>query len=127
MSTKKILLVDDMGGVRRSVAHLLRQAGHEVTEAQDGIEALRLLGTTSYDLVITDILMPGKDGSEVINWLHGQIRHPRIIAMSGGGANSTAVQAIAVARDKADAILLKPFGRNELMGAVSRTLGEDAA
>ncbi len=122
MSAKKILLVDDMGGVRRSIAHLLRQAGHDVAEAQDGDEAVRLLDRSTYDLVITDILMPGKNGAEVIDWMQEHDKHPRIIAMSGGGAQSTAVQAIAVAREKADTILLKPFGRFELMGAVERML-----
>lgn len=117
-----------MGGVRRSIAHLLRQAGHEVIEAQDGDEAVRLLSAgTQYDLVITDILMPGKDGSEVIKWIHDHNQHPRIIAMSGGGAQSTATQAIAVARERADAILLKPFGRTELMGTVEKMLHMTAA
>jgi CheY-like chemotaxis protein len=112
--------VDDMGGIRRSVAHLLRQGGYEVMEAENGRQALDLLKAGDYALVITDILMPEVDGGEVINWVTSQAGRPKIIAMSGGGSQSTADQALTQARDKADAVLLKPFGRADLMTLVGR-------
>ena len=121
--SKKVLLVDDMGGIRRSVAHLLRQVGCEVVEAENGRQALDQLKSGQFDLVITDILMPEVDGGEVINWLTRQGNRPKIIAMSGGGSQSTADQALAEARDKADAVLLKPFARQDLMGLVDRYAG----
>ena len=118
--SKKVLLVDDMGGIRRSVAHLLRQVGCEVVEAENGRQALDQLKSGQFDLVITDILMPEVDGGEVIRWLDRQSARPKVIAMSGGGSQSTADQALAEARDRADAILLKPFARTDLMTLVER-------
>ncbi len=118
--SKRVLLVDDMGGIRRSVAYLLRQEGYEVVEAEDGAQAIERLKEGSFDLVLTDILMPHVDGGEVINRLMAQPQRPKVIAMSGGGAQSTADQALREARDKADAILLKPFARADLMGLVNR-------
>lgn len=117
---KRVLLVDDMGGIRRSVAHLLKQAGFDVYEAENGAEALRQLKNGQYELVITDILMPEVDGSEVIQWLRSAHQPCKVIAMSGGGSQSTADQALEKARTMADAILMKPFARNELMSAVNR-------
>jgi CheY-like chemotaxis protein len=118
--SKKVLLVDDMGGIRRSVAHLLRQSGFEVIEAENGRAALDLLKQHEFVLVLTDILMPEVDGGAVINWLTEQPGRPKVIAMSGGGAQSTADQALREARDKADAILMKPFARDDLMKLVQR-------
>lgn len=118
--SKKVLLVDDMGGIRRSVAHLLKQAGLEVTEAENGKQALDHLKSSKFSLVITDILMPEVDGGAVITWLNDQPSRPKIIAMSGGGSQSTADQALTEARNMADAVLLKPFARQDLMELVNR-------
>ena len=118
----KVLLVDDMNGVRRSVAHVLRSLGHEVTEAENGAVAIDLLRSGSYDLIVTDILMPEKDGCELIAFAKTLARRPRIIAMSGGGSQATADQAIDRARNTADGILLKPFNRNDIVQLVDRML-----
>jgi len=109
-----------MGGIRRSVAHLLKQAGLEVTEAENGKQALDHLKNGKFSLVITDILMPEVDGGAVITWLNDQPSRPKIIAMSGGGSQSTADQALTEARNMADAVLLKPFARQDLMELVNR-------
>ncbi len=121
-TSAKVLLIDDMSGVRRSVAHVLRSLGHEVVEAENGAIAINKLRDDHYDLIVTDILMPEKDGCEVIEFARAQSRPPRVIAMSGGGSQATANQAIDRARGKADGILLKPFNRQDIVDLVDRML-----
>ncbi len=62
---KKILVVDDSRATREVVSGLLKGAGFDVTTAEDGLQALRLLSKESFDLVVTDINMPGMDGYEL--------------------------------------------------------------
>lgn len=68
-SGKKILLAEDDPDVREMLAFALRHAGHVVTLAENGKEALRLCSANNYDLIITDILMPKGDGFKVIRKL----------------------------------------------------------
>ena len=121
-SAAKVLLVDDMNGVRRSVAHVLRSLGHDVSEAENGAIAIEMLKSSTYDLIVTDILMPEKDGCELIEFAKTLPSHPRIIAMSGGGSQATADQAIDRARGRADGVLLKPFNRHDIIELVDRML-----
>ncbi len=64
-----ILIVDDEEGIREFIADALEDDGHEATQAPDGLAALHHLRTRSFDLLITDLRMPGKDGFEVLQEL----------------------------------------------------------
>ena len=66
MAQQRILVVEDDPGIRRTLQIALSQAGYQVIEAGDGHEAMRLWRDQGADLVITDILMPDKNGLEVI-------------------------------------------------------------
>jgi two-component system, chemotaxis family, chemotaxis protein CheY len=60
---KKILIVDDSAAIRQSISFILRQEGYDTVEAQDGLEALTMLGSIgALDLIITDVNMPNLDG-----------------------------------------------------------------
>lgn len=118
----KILLIDDMKGVRRTVSAVLKRAGHTVTEADDGGAGLQLLRSERFDLVITDMLMPKVDGMEVLLFLEQQADRPRVLAISGGGSQVSADEAFMLARSKADATLAKPFDNSELLAAVDKLL-----
>lgn len=118
----KILLIDDMKGVRRTVSAVLKRAGHTVTEADDGGAGLQLLRSERFDLVITDMLMPKQDGMEVLLFLEQQPNRPRVLAISGGGSQVSADEAFMLARSKADATLAKPFDNSELLAAVDKLL-----
>lgn len=118
----KILLIDDMKGVRRTVSAVLNRAGHTVTEADDGGAGLELLRSERFDLVITDMLMPKVDGMEVLLFLEQQPDRPRVLAISGGGSQVSADEAFMLARSKADATLAKPFDNSELVAAVDKLL-----
>jgi two-component system response regulator HydG len=116
-----ILLIDDMKGVRRAVTSVLRSRGHTVTEAEDGRQGIEMLqGGKKFDLVITDVLMPECDGTEVILFLEQLPNRPRVLAISGGGSQVTSDTALLFARMKADAVLAKPFDNAALLATVDQ-------
>ena len=84
LSGGQILVVDDDGGVRESIAMSLMAAGYDVASAEDGFQALSLLGQRMPYLLISDLDMPGMSGFELLSVVRR--RFPRIltIAMSGG-------------------------------------------
>jgi CheY-like chemotaxis protein len=118
----EILLIDDMAGVRRAVVSMLTRAGHTVTAAESGSQGMEMLRTRRFDLVITDMLMPGVDGADVISHVSSMPNRPRLIAISGGGAGMSAESALRLARIKADAFLEKPFDADDLVAAVDKLL-----
>jgi two-component system, NtrC family, response regulator HydG len=119
-----ILVIDDMPDVRQAVCSALKMAGHSVTEVGDGAAGLQLTAERGFDVVITDIMMPGIDGIEVIISLASRPSRPRIIAMSGGGAHVTSEDAWMLAKQKSDAWLMKPFRYNELLEVIEKLVGK---
>lgn len=119
-----ILVIDDEFAVRAFIRQVLEGAGHQVLEAEDGLVAVRLLRQHAPSLIITDILMPEKDGVEVIMELRESHPHLGIIAISGGGRGLDAGFNLRVAEDfGAHRTLAKPFGKRELLDAVTALLG----
>jgi CheY-like chemotaxis protein len=121
-SVTDILLIDDMAGVRRAVVSMLTRAGHRVTAAESGSQGIDLLRSRRFDLVITDMLMPGIDGADILSEVGSMPNRPRMIAISGGGAGVSAESALQLARVKADAFLEKPFDAEALLAAVDKLL-----
>ena len=119
----RVLVIDDDLESRTLVKHILLGAGHEVEEAVDGAEGLRLFGERPPDLVLTDINMPGLDGHDVISAI--QMQHPEvpIIAVSGGGAIAPDELLLKASNLGAVEIIMKPFEFTQLVGAVERALG----
>jgi CheY-like chemotaxis protein len=118
----EILLIDDMAGVRRAVTAMLTRAGHTVTVAESGNQGVELLRARRFDLVITDMLMPGIDGADVLIEVRNMTNRPRVIAISGGGAGLSAESALRLAKINADAFLEKPFDSEDLLAAVEKLL-----
>ena len=115
-----ILVIDDSAVVRRFVARALSEQNYRVLEAKDGDEALRMAAGHSPDLVITDMLMPEKDGIEVIQQIRQMAPRTKIIAMSGSMHHSMYLK---MARSfGADVVLAKPFQASELSETVARVL-----
>jgi CheY-like chemotaxis protein len=121
----KILLIEDMKGVQTSISLILKNAGHEVSIADNGREGVNAFQRGSFDLVITDILMPEMDGTEVLFSLKKHSRPPRMIAISAGGGSIAADEALAVARSVADMVLEKPFSRGDLLDSINRVLSSN--
>ena len=119
----RILVIDDDDDVRRTLVRMLETAGHEVHEAADGDSGIALCDKVLPHLVITDILMPEKEGIETIMVLKRAHPDMRILAISGGG-RSGAMDFLDMARALgADEAMQKPFRRAELLAAVGRLIG----
>lgn len=119
---QRILVVDDDPGIRRALHILLSREGYQVTQARDGVEALRLWRDTGGDLVITDLHMPEKDGIEMIVELLSHSPGIRIIAMSGGGQTRRLDLLGNAALLGAVHTIEKPFTLTEMMNTVRRAL-----
>lgn len=121
----KILVIDDVEAIRLAMSIVLEKEGHEVFQAGDGLEGIRRLRETSVDLLITDVLMPGADGIEVIKEVRQIAPGLRVIAMSGGGNRLPAGFSLKMAQAfGARAVLYKPFENAELVETVRSVLAE---
>jgi len=103
---------------------LLERAGYEVVEAPDGAVGLALYYEHPADLVITDILMPEKEGIETISTLRKTASGVKIIAISGGGGGRLNKEDVLLSAQAFGALrtLAKPVAREELLAAVQETL-----
>jgi CheY-like chemotaxis protein len=118
----QILIADDDALIRTTMQKLLTKAGHIVFEAANGIEAENVVANTPIDLVITDIIMPDKEGLMLVRDLKKRSPHLRVIAMSGGGRAGAFSLLEAAAQFGADAVLRKPFRGGELVELVTATM-----
>ncbi len=118
-----ILVVDDDQTILALLREILTNEGHHVREASDGKQGIQLFQEMLPDLVITDILMPEKDGVELIMELQETFQNVKIIAMSGGGRGLDAEFNLRIAKDfGAVQQLEKPFTRQAVLGAVRKAL-----
>ena len=117
----RILLVDDDAAVRDSIALVLEEAGFQVDQADHGASGMRLLRANEPDLVITDILMPQKEGIETIREIRAVLPRTPIIAISGNAEPRADYLKMAQAFG-ASAILAKPFDPTVLLELVNRLL-----
>ncbi|HEY1171952.1 MAG TPA: response regulator [Verrucomicrobiae bacterium] len=118
----RILVVDDDDLLARLIEQTLVQAGHEVVWAMNGTEAVRLYSPARFDLVVTDLIMPEKEGLELITELKKVDAGVRIIAMSGGGRNGPSGYLPIAKHMGAKAVLRKPFSIVELIKTVESVL-----
>lgn len=112
MHNKTLLLVDDEMSILRSYARDLRAEHYNVTTASNGEEAIRALWEDNFNMLITDLIMPGPSGIEVLR--QAKKRNPGICAMvlTGYGDMTSAVAAL---RLGADDYLLKPLDTEDLL------------
>jgi CheY-like chemotaxis protein len=119
----KILVIDDEDDVRAVVRGVLESAGHDVRVASNGTRGLEALRMASVELVITDILMPEREGIETIRDIRQEFPAVRIIAMSGGGRRlKSTTHFLTASALGAHAVLSKPFGPEVLLNAVDAAL-----
>ena len=121
----RILIIDDEELVRLTLRQMLEKAGHDVVEASNGAEGIHSCKAHSPELVITDIIMPEKEGIETIIEL--QDAHPKvkIIAISGGGRTGN-MDYLKFASDLGVRhIMSKPFTTAELQTVVRDALAVD--
>jgi CheY-like chemotaxis protein len=123
-SPTRILVVDDNEAFRVLLRQTLRKAGYEVAEACDGDEALRLFTANPVRLVITDVLMPEKDGIETIRALRRGGPPVKILAISGGGRLEPRMCLSLAKMIGADRVLAKPFEPEPLLAIVRELVAE---
>ncbi|HEX5637573.1 MAG TPA: response regulator [Gammaproteobacteria bacterium] len=115
---KKILIIDDEELIRLTIEDVLINAGYTVGTADNGEQGYQMQLTTGYDLVITDILMPVKEGIQTIKALRLKWPHLPIIAISGGGKIRNADYLDTAKQVGANAVLAKPFTEEDILGVV---------
>ncbi len=117
-----ILIVDDDPTVRLIAGELLRGDDHAIVEAEDGDEALRIVGVMAVDLVVLDMLMPNKDGLETIVELRKRQPDIRILAISSGGVLDRSLLLRTAVAIGADESLQKPLRLETFADTVTRLL-----
>jgi DNA-binding response OmpR family regulator len=121
---QNILVVDDEEIIRNLINIILKQAGYCVRMACNGEEASQLLNQSVPELLITDLVMPEKSGTQLIQEVRSQ--HPAIpiIALSGAQSDQPGVYLEMAKSFGANYVLAKPFSLGELLGLVKEALGE---
>lgn len=119
---KRILVVDDEEQIRTMLTHMLEREGYTVQVAENGEEGLAFVGRLPFDLVITDMIMPVKDGLKFIMELVRDYQDLKILAISGGGAIK-AERYLTMAGFLGDiATLEKPFKQDALLELVRKLI-----
>jgi DNA-binding response OmpR family regulator len=118
-----ILLVDDSDDVRKLLERGLIRAGHTVITATNGSRGLKALDAGSYDLIVTDIVMPDMEGLQFIRSIRKANATIPIIAMSGGGRGTADDYLEMASRFGAAKTLEKPFTLDVLTTAIDEVLG----
>lgn len=119
----KILVLDDEPSILMMIRKMLEKAGHEVEVALNGKEGMELFKKNKPDLLITDIIMPEKEGLEIIFELRRQFPDLKIIAISGGGRIGPDGYLPGARLLGADAIFTKPLVQKDFLNTVSELLG----
>jgi DNA-binding response OmpR family regulator len=123
----RILIIDDDPQLRRLLTRILQSESHEVIEASNGADGIARFKAAPSALVITDILMPEKEGIETIRDLRRLAPAVPIIAISGGGASQKSMKFLDMAAKLgATVALAKPFRAPKLLETVARLLSEGA-
>jgi len=118
----RILVIDDEELARFTIREILEAADFEVDEAENGRVGVDKQKATPFDLIITDIIMPEKEGVETIIDLKQEFPDLKIIAISGGGRTRNLDFLKLSERFGAAKILAKPFTEGQLLEAVNEVL-----
>ena len=117
----RILVAEDEPAIRALIAKTLTAADYDVDEAPDGLRAIERLQEAPYDLLVTDLMMPGMDGLSVIR--EGRRKTPDlpVVIISGHATQASAIEAINLG---VNGFLTKPFRVVRVLAVVARALGE---
>jgi CheY-like chemotaxis protein len=120
-----ILVIDDDETIRVLLRTILEREGYRVVDAPDGDKGLRQYQESPTDVVITDLIMPGKEGIETIRDLRKKFPHVKIIAVSGGGRIGPESYLKMAKGVGALRTLSKPFDRMVLLKTVQEVMEMD--
>ena len=120
----RILIIDDEPNILLMLKKMLERSGYIVDMAINGKEGLELFTKFPADLIITDIVMPEKEGLETIREIKKDHPHVKIIAISGGGRIDSTEYLASARLFGASRIFQKPFKQKEIVTAVKELLSE---
>lgn len=120
----RVLVVDDDRALRHALSTLLEQAGHTVTQAGDGPEALRTLAEATQDVMLLDVGLPGMSGLEVLTQVGTMAAPPRVVIMTADDAPETLLRAV---RGQTDRYIVKPFAPGAIVEVVEEVLASAGA
>jgi putative two-component system response regulator len=115
----RILVIDDERVIRGLVVEILEAAGHTVTSAENAEQALELLDDMDFDLVVSDVIMPGLSGLELLELVRARRASLPVILVTGAGTYDTLSQALTRG---AAGLVTKPFAHKDLQSAVEHAL-----
>lgn len=126
VTPRTLLVVDDDPSIHELIGAMLAGHGWELDRADNGEEALARLEGRAYDLVLSDILMPGMDGLTLLGHMRNRDANARIVVMTVKNTSSHILESL---RHQATAYIAKPFDRETLIGtllsALSTTVDQD--
>ncbi|WP_456474559.1 response regulator [Candidatus Pyrohabitans sp.] len=117
----RILIADDELITLRGLERVLSREGHQVITAENGEEALRLLKENRVDILITDIKLPGVDGSKLLEWVKQNLPDTKVIMITGYSSIKGAVEAM---KHGASDYIAKPFSFDEMKASIKAVLEE---
>ena len=118
----RILIIDDEVQIREMLGQMLSREGYDVINAPDGKVGMKICREQHVDLIITDIIMPEKDGIEMILELRHVFPDLKVIAISGGGRLGPDGYLEMAQKLGAHRTFFKPFNRKEILEAVKELL-----
>lgn len=116
---EKILVVDDEPAVAAVMADALREAGYEPDTRTDSVAALSLISAVAYDLIVSDIAMPGLTGLQLLTLIKAHAPSPEVILITGYGTRELARRAL---EQGAFAYVEKPFDTADLVERAKQAL-----
>jgi DNA-binding response OmpR family regulator len=124
--TKKVLIADDEPNILISLEFLMKREGWQVSVARDGVEALEAIRAQRPDLVLLDVMMPGKTGFEVCQAVRADesLAGTQVLMLTAKGRETDLAQGLGVG---ANAYMTKPFSTKELAAKVREMLGGAAS
>lgn len=118
----RILIIDDEPQIRKMMRRMFENEGHDVLEAQNGSVGVQTQQKTPADVVITDIIMPEKEGIETIRDLRREFPKLKIVAMSGGGRINSKSYLSLAEKLGASRTFCKPIEKKKLLSIVQELL-----
>ena len=123
MARRTILIIEDDGPIRRGIADAVRFAGFDTLEAGNGIQGQRKALELNYDLLLLDLLLPGRDGIEILKEVRNARPTVPVIILTARGDESDRVLGLKLG---ADDYVVKPFSVKELLARVEAVLRRSA-
>jgi CheY-like chemotaxis protein len=117
-----ILIIDDSTFMRGRIRSILKEEGHEILEAENGLNGLQMISKHSPDCVILDIIMPGMDGLKILNTMHERDSKMPVIIITADVQESTCKQCLELG---AAAFINKPPKGEELVSTIKRVLADE--